>query len=157
MVACAVHTPIGWLGVWFSERGSRSFRVFLVFHPETKHLRYNAMALFELLRVSLKIKNVSKPKFMESTPFYWWRYFNLNHKRYGSVDPESNAITSYKGRTAFAMSFTTNGVSCSIAMNRCGDGTSTKSKIPKKPKKKTTAVAASITRTIRIYIPDFWV
>jgi len=67
------------LSVWYSERGSRSFKVFPVFHPGTKHLRYNAKALFELLRVSLKIKNVTKPEFMESTPFYWWWYFNLNH------------------------------------------------------------------------------
>ncbi|CAI6364049.1 unnamed protein product [Macrosiphum euphorbiae] len=39
-------------------------------------------------------------------------------------------------------------------MNRYGDGISTKSKLPKKPNKKTTVVATSTTLT---NIPDFWV
>jgi len=55
-------------GVWFAERGSRSFSMFPVFHPGTKHSRHNAMVLFELLRVSIKIKNVTTGKFIESTP-----------------------------------------------------------------------------------------
>jgi len=70
----------------------------------------------------------------------------------GSGEQRNHTVR--KGRTAFAMSFTTNGVYCLMAMNRYGDGISTKSKLPKKPNKKTTVVVTSTTRT---NIPDFWV
>ncbi|CAI6364484.1 unnamed protein product [Macrosiphum euphorbiae] len=55
---------------------------------------------------------------MNNTPTYWWRYFNLSGRRYGRLDPQTNAITAHRDRTKFGMSFTTNGGYCCVAMER---------------------------------------
>lgn len=102
-----------------SPCGSRSFSVFPVFRPGPKHLRYNAMALYELLRATKPTECTSNAtEFRATAPAHWWRYFHLSAKRYGRLDPETNVITAHRDRTRFAMSFTTNGAYCSVSMER---------------------------------------
>lgn len=45
------------LGVWFSKNGLRLFSLFPVYKPGLKHLQYNGMALYELLRATIKLNN----------------------------------------------------------------------------------------------------
>jgi len=107
------------LATWFERNGMRSFSVFPVFRPGPKHLRYNAMALFELLRATKPTECTSDAtEFRAAATAYWWRYFDLSGKRYGRLDPQTNAITAHRDRTKFGMSFTTNGAYCCVAMER---------------------------------------
>lgn len=107
------------LATWFERNGLRSFSVFPVFRPGPKHLRYNARALHELLR-SVKPSECTSDiyEFMNTTPAYWWRYFDLSGKHYGRLDSQTNVITAHRDRTKFGMSFTTNGAYCCVAMER---------------------------------------
>lgn len=118
------------MGVWFSQNELKSFNLFPILKPGRKHVRYTGRAFEELLR-SLKLirPGVTPSEFMSSTPLYWWQYFDLQRSRYGYLDNEMLKIIPHNGRSCFAMSFSTNGVDCSILMNRYHDTTiSTKSK-----------------------------
>ena len=122
------------LATWFLQHESKSFAVFPVFSPGPKHLRYNAMGLYELLRSAkpLEFKR-TRDDFRASTPAYWWRYFNLSKRRYGDLDPITDNITPHRDRTKFGMSFTTNGAYCCVAMERFSEDAPE----PKRKKKKT--------------------
>jgi hypothetical protein len=107
------------LVTWFLRNGSRSFSVFPVFRPRLKHLRYNAKALYELLRATkpLEFKSTHE-NFRVAAPMYWWCYFDSSKRHFGRLDPLTNAIAAHRNRTKFAMALTTNRAYFCVSMER---------------------------------------
>ncbi|KAJ8870071.1 hypothetical protein PR048_029082 [Dryococelus australis] len=110
------------MGKWFSEHDMKSFNIFPIFKPGSKHVRYSGRVLEELLRWPLKmVKSGTKMSdFIASTSLFWWQYFDLEHFRYGNLNEETLKIEPHYGKTSFAMSFSTNDVDCLVMLNKFG-------------------------------------
>jgi hypothetical protein len=74
---------------------------------------------YELLRAEKPLEfKTTHEDFRAAAPTHWWRYFDFSKRRYGRLDPLTNAIAVHRDRTKFAMSFTTNGAYCCVSMER---------------------------------------
>ncbi|KAL1493278.1 hypothetical protein ABEB36_011362 [Hypothenemus hampei] len=102
----------------FPSHELKSFSLFPIFQPGRKHIRYNCLALYQLLHACDLELNVTQEQCSESSPLFWWRYFNLNRTRYGELDELNIKIRVHKDRRCFALSFSTNGIDASLLMNK---------------------------------------